>query len=164
MIILLKNKDTLIIDSFKFKCCIGKKGLTKKKVEGDKKTPKGFFNIGKLYYRGDKINKPSTKLKCIRIKKNMGWCDDKRDKKNYNKLIKIKKGIKYEKLFRNDNAYDLMIPICYNTKKTIPGNGSAIFLHLTKNYKSTLGCIALKKNDFLVLLKLVNKNSKIKIS
>jgi len=57
-----------------------------------------------------------------------------------------------------------MIPICYNTKKIIPGNGSAIFLHLTKNYKSTLGCIALKKNDFLVLLKLVNKNSKIKIS
>ena len=94
----------------------------------------------------------------------MGWCDDKRDKKNYNKLIKIKKGIKCEKLFRNDNAYDLMIPICYNTKKTIPGNGSAIFLHLTKNYKGTLGCIALKKNDFLVLLKLVNKNSKIKIS
>ena len=94
----------------------------------------------------------------------MGWCDDPKDKKNYNKLINIKKNIKHEKLYRKDNKYDFLIPINYNTNKPKKNKGSAIFLHLTKNYKSTLGCIALKKNDFLILLKLINKKTKIKIS
>ncbi len=164
MTILLKNKETLIFNDFIFRCSIGKNGLTKNKIEGDKKTPQGIFNIGNLYYRQDKNDKPDTKLKCVKIKKYMGWCDDPVDKKNYNKLIKIKNNIKYEKLFRNDNKYDFLIPIKYNTKIIKPGKGSAIFIHLTNNYKSTEGCIALKKNDFLILLKLIKKNTKIKIS
>ena len=63
----------------------------------------------------------------------------------------------------NDYKYDFFIPIKYNFKKVIPGNGSAIFIHLTKNYKPTAGCIALSKKDFLVLIKLINKNTKIRI-
>ena len=164
MTIIIKNKETLIFNEFKFRCSIGKRGFTKKKVEGDKKTPIGFFAIGDLYFRSDKIRKPFTNLKCIKIKKDMGWCDNPKDKKNYNKLIKIKKTIKHEKIYRKDNKYDLIIPILYNTKKRILGKGSAIFIHLTENYNSTLGCIALKKNDFLILLKLIKKNTKIKIN
>ena len=76
MIILLKNKHTIQIEDFIFKCCIGKKGVTKFKKEGDLKTPKGTFEIENLYYRKDRLEKPKTKLKCIEIKKNMGWCDD----------------------------------------------------------------------------------------
>ena len=49
MTILVKNKHTLQIDEFKFRCCIGKKGSTNNKVEGDKKTPKGTFEIENLY-------------------------------------------------------------------------------------------------------------------
>jgi L,D-peptidoglycan transpeptidase YkuD (ErfK/YbiS/YcfS/YnhG family) len=162
MTIIVKNKETLIFDDFKFRCSIGKNGFTHNKIEGDKKTPKGNFKIGNLYFRDDKNQKPITKIRCIPIKKNMGWCDD-QNKKDYNKLIKIKKNIKHEKLYRKDNKYDFLIPIFYNTKNIIPGKGSAIFIHLTNNYKSTLGCIALKKNDFLILLKLINKNTKIKI-
>ena len=93
----------------------------------------------------------------------MGWCDDVKDKKNYNKLLKINKNIKYEKLFRKDYKYDFMIPINYNTKKPKIGKGSAIFIHLTRNFKPTLGCVALEKKDLLILLKLINKNTKIKI-
>ena len=37
MTIVVKNKQSLFFDDFKFKCCIGKKGLTKNKIEGDKK-------------------------------------------------------------------------------------------------------------------------------
>ena len=163
MTILLKNKGTLVCEDFIFHCSIGKNGVTKNKIEGDKRTPSGIFNIGNLYYRKDKYNKPSTKLKCIPITKKMGWCDDPNDKKNYNKLITIKKNIKHEKLYRKDHKYDFLIPILYNTKKIIPGKGSAIFIHLTNNLKSTLGCIALKKKDFMILLKLINKKTKLKI-
>ena len=69
MIIKLINKDTLNIGEFKLKCCIGKKGISKKKVEGDWTTPSGEFKIGNLYWRSDKIKKPETKLFCKKIKK-----------------------------------------------------------------------------------------------
>ena len=60
MTILIKNKHTLQIDQFKFRCCIGKRGLTKNKKEGDKKTPRGTFEIENLYYRKDRLEKPLT--------------------------------------------------------------------------------------------------------
>lgn len=163
MTILVKNKHTLQIDEFRFKCCIGKNGTTANKKEGDKKTPKGTFEIENLYYRKDRKKKPSSLLKSIEIKKNMGWCDDIRFPKKYNKLCKIKKNILSEKLLRKDNKYDFLIPIKYNFKKPISGRGSCIFIHLTKDYKPTAGCVALREKDFLIMLKLINKNSKIKI-
>ena len=163
MTIFVKNKHTLQIDEFKFKCCIGKKGSTNNKKEGDKKTPKGTFEIENLYFRKDRIKKPKTLLKCIKIKKNMGWCDDTRFPKKYNKLMTINKISKYEKLKRKDHKYDLFIPIKYNFKKPVNGKGSCIFIHLTKNYKPTAGCVALKEKDFLIMIKLIKKNSKIKI-
>ena len=161
MIIRLKDKHTLQVDDFKFKCCIGKNGKSKNKIEGDKKTPIGSFSIEHLYYRNDRIEKPLTKLKCVKINNKMGWCDDPNIPKYYNKLIKIKKNINHEKLYRNDNKYDLIIPIKYNYNKPIKLKGSCIFLHLTKNYKPTAGCIALNKKDFLIMLKIINKKTKI---
>ena len=163
MTIFLKNKHTLQIDVFYFKCSIGKNGLSKKKVEGDKKTPKGTFAIEHLYYRKDRIKLPKTNLKTIEIKSNMGWSDDVNFPKTYNKLIKINKNIHHERLFRNDYKYDLLIPIKYNFNKIVHGKGSCIFIHLTNNYSPTAGCIALQKKDFLIMLKLINRNSKIKI-
>ena len=163
MTIFIKNKYTLQIEEFKFICSIGKKGSRTYKKEGDKKTPKGIFEIGNLYYRKDRIRKPVTSLKCIEIKSSMGWCDDINFPKKYNKLININKKIKHEKLKRKDHKYNLLIPIKYNFKKPIPGKGSCIFIHLTKNYKPTAGCIALKKKDFLIMLKIINKRTKIKI-
>ena len=41
-----------------------------------------------------------------------------------------------------------LIPIKYNYNKPKKNKGSAIFIHLTKNYSSTAGCIALKKKIF----------------
>ena len=163
MIILVKNKYTLHIDEFKFRCSIGKKGLTAKKKEGDKKTPKGTFEIQHLYFRKDRKQKPLTSLKCIEIKKNMGWCNDTRFPKKYNKLCRVKKNVRSEKLTRHDSKYDFLIPIKYNFKKPVSGQGSCIFIHLTKDYKPTAGCVALKEKDFLIMLKLIKKNSKIKI-
>ena len=46
MLLELKNKEYLIIDEFKFKCSIGKKGLNSKKTEGDQCTPIGVFKVG----------------------------------------------------------------------------------------------------------------------
>ena len=162
MKIIIVKKDTLLYDEFKFKCSIGKNGRTTKKIEGDNKTPKGIYTLGPLYFRKDKFSQISTKLKKIEIKKNFGWCDDIKSK-FYNKPIKINNQIRHEKLYRNDKKYDLLIPIEYNSKKPKKNKGSAIFIHLTTNYKKTQGCVAIKEKDMLILLKLINKKTKIKI-
>ena len=162
MHIVVKNKDTILIDEFKFKCSSGKNGTTSVKKEGDLKTPKGTYSIGTLYYRKDKITKFYTKLKKVPIKKNMYWCND-INSKYYNQLITSTKKGTYEKMFRDDCKYDLVIVINYNTTKIIKNKGSAIFLHLTKNYKKTEGCIAIKKKDMMIILKLINNKTKIKI-
>ena len=162
MLLKLKNKEYLIVDEFKFKCSIGKKGLKLEKKEGDNCTPIGVFKIGKVYYRPDRVEKLDTILKTKKITKNMGWCDDPYNK-NYNKEIILNKKNRGEQLFRKSSVYDILVVIEYNTKKVKPFKGSAIFIHLTKNYKPTQGCIALKKNDLLILLKLIAKQSKIKI-
>ncbi len=163
MTIILKNKDTLIIGDFKLKCCVGKNGLKKNKKEGDYSTPVGKFEIGKLYWRPDRVQKPETKLILKKIKKNMGWCTD--IKSNlYNKEIKINNKLKHEKLYRRDFKYNYFIVLKYNYKRTIKGKGSAIFLHLTKNYNKTGGCLALSEKDFIILAKLINRKTRIIIN
>ena len=163
MIIILKNKYTLKIDDFLFRCSVGKNGFTKNKIEGDNKTPKGTFGLGYLYYRKDRLDKPQTSIKCKKISKNMGWCDDIKFPMKYNRLVNIQDKLKYEKLKRHDHKYDLFIPIKYNFRNPIIGLGSAIFIHLTKDYRPTAGCIAISKKDFLIMLKIIKKDTKIRI-
>jgi len=161
MIIHVPNKNTLIIDDFKLRCCIGKKGINSNKKEGDYSTPKGLFKLRKLYFRRDRVGIPKCKIIKKVITKNMAWCDNPSDKR-YNKEIQTHNKYLKEYLYRKDYKYDYLITINYNLNK-IPNKGSAIFIHLTDNYKSTSGCIALKKKDFEILLKLIKKNTKIKI-
>ena len=159
------KKKYLYFYNYKIKCSIGKNGLTNNKCEGDQKTPKGKFKFTILFYRKDRVPNFQCKIKSKSIKKNMGWCDDP-NSKFYNKLIKIKKNLKisHEKLYRKDHKYDFFILIKYNYKNPIKLKGSAIFLHLTKNYLPTKGCIALCEKDFLILAKLINKKTKIKLN
>ena len=161
MIIHVKNKNTLIIDDFKLKCCIGKNGLNSNKKEGDNSTPKGIFNLKKLYFRKERVGIPKCKIDKKIIKKNMAWCDNP-DQKKYNEEIKTYSKKLKEKLYRKDHKYDYVISISYNEKK-IPNKGSAVFIHLTSDYKPTAGCIALNKKDFKILLKLIDQKTKIKI-
>ena len=94
----------------------------------------------------------------------MGWCNDSRSKK-YNQEIYFPFKYKTEKLYRKDKIYDIFLNIKYNQSPAVKGKGSAIFLHLSnKNYKSTRGCISILKKDFLKILPLINKNTKISIS
>jgi Uncharacterized protein conserved in bacteria len=160
MIIHVPTKNTLIIDDFKLRCCIGKGGINSNKKEGDYSTPKGIFSLRKLYFRKDRVGTVKCRLTKKVIKKDMAWCDDPNHKK-YNEEIKtVNKNLK-ENLYRKDHKYDYIISIGHNEKK-IPNKGSAVFIHLTDDYKPTAGCIALKKKDFEILLKLIDKKLKLK--
>ena len=159
--IIINKSGFLKYRHFKFKCSLGKAGIRKKKKEGDNITPKGIYKIIKIYYRDDRIKKISSKFKLIKITKNMGWCDDPKSKK-YNQLIKLPNRYSHEKFFKKDNSYDLIVILNYNINPIIKNKGSAIFIHIAKkNYKSTAGCIALKKDDLLKLIKIIDTNTKI---
>ena len=138
---------------------MGKNGLTKKKIEGDLKTPKGKFKFEYLFYRKDRIKIIKTKIKKRVIKKNMGWCDE--PKSNfYNQLIKFPFKYNAEKLFLKKKIYDLILVLNYNTKPVIKNKGSAIFLHIaSKKLTPTKGCVAVKKKDLLKILEFVTNKS-----
>ena len=124
MIIHVPNKNTLIIDDFKFRCCVGKEGIKSNKKEGDYSTPKGLFSLKKLYFRKDRIDIPNCKIHKKIIKKGMAWCDDPEHKK-YNEEIKTHNRKLKENLYRKDHKYDYVISISQNERK-IPGKGSAL--------------------------------------
>jgi L,D-peptidoglycan transpeptidase YkuD (ErfK/YbiS/YcfS/YnhG family) len=162
--IIVKKSGYLKYKNLKFRCALGKGGVKKKTIEGDNITPKGIFKIIKIYYRPDKIKKIKTLIKKIKIKKNMGWCDDP-NSRLYNKLINLPTKYSHEKLYRNDNLYDLIVVLSYNTNPIIKNKGSAIFMHIAKNsYAKTKGCIGLKKKHLIKIVSKIKKNTKIKIN
>jgi len=161
--IIVKNPGYLIYKNSKFRCSLGINGIKNKKKEGDGITPKGIFKLKKIYYRNDKVKNIVTKVKKIKITKDMGWCDDPRSK-FYNKLIRLPSKFGHEKLYRKDDIYNLIIVLDYNMNPVTKNKGSAIFIHLAKkNYKPTQGCMGLKQNDLIKLIKMIKKNQKIKI-
>ena len=161
--IIINKSGYLKYKNLKFRCALGKAGIGKKKIEGDSITPRGKFNIVKIYYRSDRVKKISSKYRLIKISKNMGWCDDP-NSNFYNKEIKLPSKFSHEKLYRKDNLYDLVAVLNYNMKPVIKSKGSAIFLHIAgKSYKKTKGCIALKKKHLIKILSQIKKTTKIKI-
>ena len=157
------NNKYISFNNYKVKCSVGKRGIGKKKKEGDLITPIGSFKIKNILYRKDRIKNIQTKLETIPIKKNMAWCDDPSSKK-YNKLVILPFKFSHEKLYRKENIYDIILVLNYNTNPIKKNKGSAIFIHVAKkNYKKTEGCIALKKNHILKLIKTINSKTKVVI-
>ena len=149
--------------NYKAKCAIGKRGIGIKRKEGDLITPKGKHKIKYILYRKDRISKIQSKLKKIVITRNMGWCDDPKSK-DYNKLIKLPTNYSYEKLYRRENIYDLILVLNFNMRPIVKKKGSAIFIHIAKkNYKKTEGCVAINKIQLLKIIKKLKKNTKVLI-
>ena len=157
------NQNYLTFNKYKVKCAIGKRGIGNKKKEGDLITPKGIFKIRLVLFRKDRVN-ITTKLRKKIINKNMGWCNDP-NAKEYNKLVQLPFKYNHEKLYKNDNTYDIILVLNYNMNPIKKNKGSAIFIHVARNnYKKTEGCIALKKNQLLKIIKTIKPITKVKIS
>ena len=161
MITVYKN-FTLLHDNKKYKCALGKNGISLNKIEGDNTTPAGLYSLGAIYYRKDRIKNLRAEKKLNPINKNMFWSDDPKSI-NYNKLIKLKEK-QCEVLFRKDEIYDIFIVINYNIDQIIPNKGSAIFLHIAKkDFTPTKGCIALEENDLKEIISNLKKKEKVYI-
>ena len=146
------KQNFLYFGEYRIKCAIGKRGITSKKLEGDEKTPRGTFTFKSIFYRKDRILKIKSYLKKRIIKKNMGWCDESKSE-FYNMLIQFPFNYSAEKLWLNENIYDVIVIINYNMKPIVKEKGSAIFLHIAKkNYSPTKGCVAISKKNMNLLI------------
>ena len=162
MHIFIKNKK-LILDKYRIKCAIGKRGIGHKKREGDKITPKGKFKIKTILYRKDRVSHFKSKITTLPITKDMGWCDDPKSKK-YNKLIYFPFKHSAEKLYRSENIYDIILVLNFNMNPVKKNKGSAIFIHVAKrNYEHTMGCVAVKKEHLKFLTSKINKKTIVNI-
>ena len=148
------KKVDICFNGWRALCHIGHGGLTNNKKEGDQCTPIGAWPIRRVFYRSDRDRKPTTRLPTTKITEDMGWSDDPGDPDNYNRLVALPYCYSHEKLWRDDSLYDICVELGYNDSPPIVGKGSAIFIHLSKkDGSSTLGCVALAKNDLLYLLR-----------
>lgn len=160
---ILVNKDTIVFDNLSYRCAIGRSDFSLNKKEGDGCTPVGVFPLRECWYRADRLKAPKTGLPLREIHEDDGWCDDP-ESKDYNQRVKSPYNFSYEKLWREDHVYDLIVPIGYNDDPVVLGKGSAIFLHAAApDYAPTEGCITLALPDLLALLRHLDTDSVIEI-
>ena len=162
MDLLVKNNH-LFLKNKRLQCALGINGLTDNKKEGDLSTPSGTFRFNKVYYRADKLGKMYFKINSAVIQTNDGWCDD-QESEFYNRFIQFPFSDSAEHLYRDDDVYDIICVLDYNTSPIIYGRGSAIFLHVAKpNFVGTEGCIAIEKEPLIEIATNITTKSRIVI-
>lgn len=147
-----------------FRCALGKGGVTTVKREGDHKTPVGCFALRNLLYRPDKFTSPpQTALTARALTPGDGWCDDPADPR-YNRPVPLPYPAGTERLWRDDELYDLILPLGYNDDPPVAGLGSAIFMHVAQaDYSGTEGCVALARDDLVALLRDVEPSTLLEV-
>ncbi len=158
------SRGILKLGSKQYPCALGKKGITLSKREGDNKSPTGSFLLRSIYYRYDKLRKPIySKVPLMATLKKDGWCDDPKDPA-YNKSVMLPYHASAERLWRDDDLYDVLVVLGYNDEPVKPGKGSAIFMHVARDlndqsYKGTEGCVSLRKDDLLEILPILTPDT-----
>jgi L,D-peptidoglycan transpeptidase YkuD (ErfK/YbiS/YcfS/YnhG family) len=148
----------------RFRCALGRGGVSADKREGDGATPAGIFPLRHVLYRADRLSRPPTALEARPIAPNDGWCDDPADPMHYNTQVVLPHAARAERLWRSDGVYDVLVVLGHNDAPPIPGQGSAIFLHVARpDYAPTEGCVALGLPHLLALLRVCDESSWMRI-
>jgi len=149
------------------RCALGKAGViaAADKREGDNRSPAGVWMIRQVLYRPDVYpNGPTTALPVAAMAPDDGWCDAPGDPA-YNRPVKLPYPASAERLWRDDQVYDLVGILAHNDDPPVPGLGSAIFLHLAReDYSGTEGCVALARDDLEALLAMAKPGDAIEIA
>ncbi len=135
-------------------CAIGRSGVVAgaEKREGDGASPAGAWPMRRLLYRPDRLAPPETGLPVTALADDDGWCDDPQDRA-YNQPVQLPYAASHERLWRDDEIYDLIVVLGHNDAPVKPGLGSAIFLHCARpDFTPTEGCVALAPETLLQLL------------
>lgn len=166
----LGTNGVLSLGARQFPCALGRSGIVTTKREGDGGTPAGDFPLREVRYRPDRIPLPSTKGLQVRpLQATDGWCDAPTDPA-YNQPVRLPYPASAEKMWRDDHLYDLLAIIGYNDAPTVPGRGSAIFLHVARSgassprFEPTEGCVATRLEDLLAILAECTPSTRMRIA
>jgi L,D-peptidoglycan transpeptidase YkuD (ErfK/YbiS/YcfS/YnhG family) len=142
-------------------CALGRNGRSHSKREGDGATPIGIWRPIMVLYRADRIVRPKTRLPVKPLRPDDGWCDAVGDR-NYNRPVRHPYPASAERLWRDDDLYDLIVVLDHNARPRVQGAGSAIFIHLARpGYSATEGCIAFARRDLLLLLAQIGRGTRL---
>jgi L,D-peptidoglycan transpeptidase YkuD (ErfK/YbiS/YcfS/YnhG family) len=132
--------------------------LGAQKSEGDGKAPAGIYEFGTAFgydpSAPDGSRMPYKQATCH------DYFVDDAGSPDYNTWVRLDPGShprehwhSFEEMRRSDDRYSLGIVIKHNMNPTVPGAGSAIFLHVWDQYgHGTAGCTAMSKANMIHLL------------
>lgn len=163
MELVVRPDGTAVWGTHRFRCALGRGGVTHDKREGDGATPAGTMALGRVLYRHDRVAPPETKLPRAPLEPDDGWCDAPEDA-SYNRQVRLPHGGSAEALWRDDGVYDLIAITDYNTAPATPHLGSAIFVHVANpDYAPTEGCIAFAEDDLRLILEDWRREDRIRV-
>lgn len=142
----------------------GRKGATSQKKEGDEKTPLGTYSFTMAFGIKDD---PGSILPYHKLNGKDYWVDDSASR-YYNKLVNtgnVKKDWNSaEHMIGVDPYYNYGLALNYNSD-CVPGKGSAIFLHCTKDETDigTSGCVKIPEEYMKTLVCSVTDKTRIVI-
>ncbi len=166
MIFTATSKGVLDLGGHGVRCALGPAGVkpAAQKREGDLASPAGVWPIREVIYRPDRGPPPATEFRVRAMTPDDGWCDDPADPA-YNRPVKLPYPASAERLWREDNIYDIVVILGHNDDPVVPGMGSAIFLHVARpDYSPTQGCVAIARPDLEELLDRVLPGDAIEIA
>jgi L,D-peptidoglycan transpeptidase YkuD (ErfK/YbiS/YcfS/YnhG family) len=147
-----RSKGRLTVMGLTFPCALGRGGVSASKREGDGASPRGRFPLRRVWIRQDRMRAPGVMLPSCLTEPHDGWCDDPGDAR-YNRPVRLPSAASHERMWRDDDIYDIVVEIGWNDRPAIRGRGSAIFLHLARpGYTATEGCVAVSRRDMAKLL------------
>jgi L,D-peptidoglycan transpeptidase YkuD (ErfK/YbiS/YcfS/YnhG family) len=153
----------LCLGNLRFRCALGRGGLSAFKREGDGATPRGTFLVRQAFYRRDRGLPPRLTVELRPLRAHDGWCDAPKDR-NYNRRIRRPYPESAEAMWREDGLYDLVVVLGYNDAPRVRGLGSAIFMHVAKTgLAPTEGCIALRWHDLRILMPWLTPRTRVRI-
>ena len=157
------GRGVLTCTAGRFACALGRNGVARRKREGDGCTPVGVLPLRRVLYRPDRESRPKTRLPVGAIAIDEGWCDDP-GHPAYNRPVRLPFDAGHERLWRDDGLYDLVVVLGFNDGPTVPGGGSAIFLHVAHTEgRPTEGCVGLAVGDLRTVLEACGPESVLRV-
>lgn len=153
----------LKVGEMAFPCSVGRSGKSYLKREGDGASPRGEWQVRRMFYRADKGLPPGGGLGPRVMRPYDGWCETVGDR-NYNRLVRLPYATSHETMQRPDHLYDVVVELSHNERPRVQGHGSAVFFHLRQpDGGPTAGCIAVSMRDMKIILGLIGPKTRIRI-
>ena len=137
------SRPCLLVGMLRVAVVLGIGGIRADKREGDGATPPGLLALRRVLYRADRGPVPACGVPREVLAPDDGWCDDP-GHPDYNRMVRLPHPARHERLWRDNELYDIIGVLGWNDDPVLRGRGSAIFLHTAPpDGRPTAGCIAL---------------------